>query len=280
MAKRYYKNHIKKYGGKKTVLSRKIREHGEQMATENRLGGKELANLDLTTFDDYSYKVSKVGLYLEADEDIVGSDTIYRLLPETKKAGKKRKSQDVQEVGHRSRPVRQRSQEQLSQNSDSESEPDVEVGHCRPGRRRISKPLRYQSQNSDSDSEPEEDQISLPNSPKAELYKEELFSSDEEEPAKKTAKTTGDDLFGDGNDDEDELTPLKDKLEFKTKLLEDLTSRYNYREKMITELRTENNILARTVEEREREIADLKEQLSHIIDYEKHRQMKIESDKL
>lgn len=295
VAKRYYKNHIKKYGEKKTVLSRKIREYSEQIATENRLE-KELVDLDLTTFNDYSYKISKLGLYIEADEDIVGSDTIYRLLPETKKArkkaDKKRKSQEIQ-VDQRSRPVRQKisQQEHVSDNSDSDSQPDVEIGHRRPGRRKISKPLRYQDQSFDAESELEEDQISSPNtkkspkkSPKAKSHKEEeLFSSDEEEPAKNTSKTTRDDLFGDGNDDdEDEMTPLKDKLEFKTKLLEDLTSKYNHREKLITELRTENNVLARTVEEREREIAELKEQLSHIIDYEKRRQtkVKVESDKL
>ena len=71
----YYNFHIKKYSGKKTILSKKVTEYGEKMATEYKLN-KELANLHLTTFDHSEFKVNRGRgtLRLEVVEENVGSN--------------------------------------------------------------------------------------------------------------------------------------------------------------------------------------------------------------
>ncbi|KAL3782830.1 hypothetical protein HJC23_011163 [Cyclotella cryptica] len=82
----YYKFHIGKYGNKKTVLTKKVKEFVSEMKQSVDSLQTELCKLDLTTFElsnasIYNTSVGSKILRITGREK-VGKDTLYRLLPE------------------------------------------------------------------------------------------------------------------------------------------------------------------------------------------------------
>lgn len=79
----FYKHHINKFGGKKTVLTMKIKDLAATMRDEDALH-TELCKLDLTTFSLVNLKIFKTpigGMSLRVTGDeVYGSDTLYRLV--------------------------------------------------------------------------------------------------------------------------------------------------------------------------------------------------------
>ena len=81
----FYKYHIIKFDKKKLVLTKKIKEYGNEISQKDELQ-TELGDLDLTSFVVSNKKIVKtsvggISLRLKGDEK-VGADTIYRLLPD------------------------------------------------------------------------------------------------------------------------------------------------------------------------------------------------------
>jgi hypothetical protein len=79
----YYKFHIGKFNGKKTILSKKIVEYGCIVNSEDRLHA-ELSKLDLTSFElsgkrVFTNAIGCVSLRVTGSE-CVGEDTLYRIM--------------------------------------------------------------------------------------------------------------------------------------------------------------------------------------------------------
>ena len=86
VAHMFYTYHISKFEKKKTVLTKKIREYGNKIISHKDELQTELCELVLTSFAVRNQRIIKtsvggVSLRLSGDEQ-VGTDTIYRLLPD------------------------------------------------------------------------------------------------------------------------------------------------------------------------------------------------------
>ena len=255
------------------------------MATEHKLD-KELANLDLTTFDHSEFKVNRGRgtLRLEVVEENVGSDTLYRLdkCEQRKKTapkkllGKKRKNDDIvhkEPPSPRRLSYRCNRMPQSYRENDSEPEPidDSDEGELFSSTDDDKDPA-------DDDKDPEATVIPfLPRfEPLREHAKKPRGHSQSNQSSKSRLAGTTTDLFGDDNEDEGGLS-TEAKLLRKNELLKDLAAKVDERnkalierEKIITELRSQNNALVRTMAEKDQEILELKEQFSLIISYERN----------
>lgn len=286
----YYKFHIKKFDDRKKELSKAICDFGEQMATESRLDG-ELANLNLTSFKLGPFKASKQHLRVEVEEE-VGGDTLYRL--QSRSRGLKSKRGSTKKIttdaggdtgtqsSLRRQPIRKKKMPQPS-SEDSDSGLDVveEKTSQESGVKRKSPEPNSSDDELFSSAEEEEmsdehvrdDELAvvtfLPHVPSphktltapcSKLSTGRQLSKDSPEvvgPPLKVAKSTAafDGLFGDEDDAEEDS--LKEKLAQKDELLKALTIKLEERNRTVSEL-------CRTVQDKENEIADLKEQL-HMI---------------
>lgn len=285
----YYKFHIKKYGDRKKDLSKHIAIFGEHMATERKLD-RELAHLNLTTFELGTFKVNKHNLRVEGREEI-GSDTIYRLLPrqsegpKSKRGGciKRKASDDDKTAGIlsplRRQPIRKKKVQQPQVNDSGAKLNDV---HERTAEQRMpfeddyDDDLFSSSENEDMTKEHSEDEDAavisfLPHRPQRHAHAakpslqcgqssvarvaEDDLEIDVSQSALKNAPkpATFDGLFGD-DDDDVETDSLKQKLAQKDELLKALTIKLEERNKTVLDLR-------KTVQDKEKEIAELKEQL-------------------
>lgn len=144
MADFFYKHQLKKFADKKTPLTTNIAKFGDVLSQEHRQL-KTMDDSDLTTFPGLVFK--PMGKRIRADKstgrEFPGSDTRYRLrctssrgepgAKSTKKAGKKRKSDEVvpreqqlDEVPRRSRrqPVSYREEEGSSEGVAEEEDSD------------------------------------------------------------------------------------------------------------------------------------------------------------
>ena len=255
------------------------------MATEYKLD-KELANLDLTTFDHSEFKVNRGRgtLRLEVVEENVGSDTLYRLdkCEQRKKTapkkllGKKRKNDDIvqkEPLSPRRQSYRRNRMQQSYHENDSEPEPidDSDEGE-------LFWSTNDEKDAADDDKDPEATVIPfLPRfEPLREHAKKPRGHSQSNQSSKSRLAGTTTDLFGDDNEDEGGLS-TEAKLLRKNELLKDLAAKVDERnkalierEKIITELRSQNNALVRTMAEKDQEILELKEQFSLIISYERN----------
>lgn len=87
VAQFYYQVHLQKFGGKKTILTKEITDLGDELDKHDHL--KPLDDSNLTTYS-MSFKKSAKNIRVDKSsvEEFVGSDTIFRLCPKTKKTTK------------------------------------------------------------------------------------------------------------------------------------------------------------------------------------------------
>lgn len=82
----FYRHHLKKLDGKKTLLTKKITEYGGNMSSSD-LMQTELCKLQLTTFQLSGAKVTKNAIggrtIRISGSQIEGRDTLYRIIPPT-----------------------------------------------------------------------------------------------------------------------------------------------------------------------------------------------------
>lgn len=185
----FYKHHLKKYGDKKTVLSKKIADFGEQMAKENKLDA-ELEYLDLTTFKTASkFKSINGKLRLDVEAEVAGGDTLYRLAPiprgnpKPKRGKTKKKARIPPETINlaNSESELDEASEEVTNGSSSKRKAISNAGtRARSTRRKTRNPKpQYESSESefgDASSEEEPPQQNAQGS-----SDEDLFSSNEEE---------------------------------------------------------------------------------------------------
>ena len=246
------------------------------MATEHKLD-TEMANLALTTFNHSEFKVNRGALRLEVLEEIVGTDTLYRLEkhsePEkrtaSKRNGKKRKTSDSVSRKLQSSPPPQYSPRKRTQVSYHESDSDEEL---------------FSSTDEEKDAAVDDevpesavmsflphvdhpkDNVEMPRASSFDQSSTSRFVTERITSSVAAKHTTN--LFGDDN--EDEHCTIEEKLTMKTELLKDLTARYDERNKAVIERDKTILELRTTIADKDREISELKEQLTHIISYERN----------